>query len=324
MARVFVSHASEDQVPARQLHRWLIDEGHEVFLAQDLRDGIGVGEQWAQRLHEELRRADAVVCVLTSAYLASHWCTAEVSIAQSRGSRLLPVLAEPGIVHPLLASVQSLDLTRGPGAIRPALVAALRQLDAAWPDDRSPFPGLRPFDVDQHQVFFGRGDDIGQLAELLRSPAERAKGATLLVVGPSGCGKSSLIRAGLLPVMAAEPGWRTLPPILPGAHPITALIRELATAARQSGIEWTVDHVRRRLDQDGLTGLADELLLAAPGGPRRHLLIVIDQFEELLTQTDPAERARFAELLRPTPAGSVHVIATMRPEFLDELLLDPD
>ncbi len=51
---------------------------------------------------------------------------------------------------------------------------------------------------------------------------------------------------------------------------------------------------------------------------------MVDQFEELLTQTAPAVRARFAELLRPTLTGPVRVVATLRPEFLDPLLLDPD
>ena len=324
MTRVFISHAKDDHALAGWLHRWLVGEGHEVFFDQDPDDGVTLGEGWEQRLHDELRRADAVVCVLTSAYLASRWCTAEVAIARSRGSRLLPILAEPGVADPLLTSVHYIDLVRDPGAVRPALAAALRQLATAWPDDRSPFPGLRPFEIDQHRVFFGRADDVGQLTVLLRSPAEQAKGAALLVVGPSGCGKSSLVRAGLGPVIADEPGWWTLPPILPGAHPVAVLARELATAARQCGLEWTVAHVHQRLDENGLTGLADELLLAAPGGPRRRLLVVVDQLEELLTQTDPAERTRFAELLCPALAGPVHVVATMRPEFLDELLLDPD
>ena len=70
MARVFVSHASEDAALADEVHRWLVQDGHEVFLDQDLRDGIVVGEEWEQRLHERLRWADAVVCVVTSAYLA--------------------------------------------------------------------------------------------------------------------------------------------------------------------------------------------------------------------------------------------------------------
>ncbi|MGH3771750.1 MAG: toll/interleukin-1 receptor domain-containing protein [Pseudonocardiaceae bacterium] len=317
VARVFISHASEDSALSGELHRWLDEAGHELFLAQDLRDGIVPGEQWRQRLYKQLRWADAVVCVITSAYLASTWCTAEVAIAQSRESKLFPVLAEPGVVHILLGDIQHIDLRRDP---RAALVEALRAV--GWPDDRSPFPGLRPFDVDQHRVFFGRADEIGQLAERLRSPVGKAKGAALLVVGPSGCGKSSLVRAGLLHVMADEPGWRVLRPILPGADPVMALARELAVAAREIGLGWTVEHVRHRLLEGNLTALVDELLLADPSGPLRHLLIVVDQFEELLTQTGPEDRARFAELLRSALAGPVQVVGTLRSEFRDQLLGD--
>src|SRR3954469_11064000 len=144
MARVFVSHASKDAALAAEVHRWLVDGGHEAFLDQDLSDGILAGEEWEKRLHERLRWADAVVCVLTSAYLASVWCTAELGIAQSRGSRLLPVRAEPGVTHPLLRSVQYLDMTGDGVVARARLAEVLRRVDAAggagWPDDRSPFP----------------------------------------------------------------------------------------------------------------------------------------------------------------------------------------
>ncbi|MDQ4033004.1 MAG: TIR domain-containing protein [Actinomycetota bacterium] len=327
MARVFVSHAGDGSDQAREVHRWLVEAGHEVFLDRDRRDGILVGEQWRQRLHERLRWADAVVCVLTSAYPASRWCAAEVEIARSRGSRLLPIRAEPGVVDPALESVQHIDMARDPAAAQAELVAVLHPVDAAgglgWPDDRSPFPGLHPFDVDQHRMFFGRDEERKELAELLRAPAVRAGGTALLVVGPSGCGKSSLVRAGLLPVMAGEPGWWTLAPVVPGADPVTALARELATTARRIGLGWTVAQVRQQVDDGGLVGLADELLLAAPGGPQRRLLIVADQFEELLTQTAPLERARFVELLRPALAGPVQLVATLRSEFLDQLLTDP-
>ena len=66
-------------------------------------------------------------------------------------------------------------------------------------------------------------------------------------------------------------------------------------------METGIAELRSRLDGQGLAALVDELLHAAPG-PRRRLLLVIDQFEELLTQTDPDRRARFADLLRPLPA----------------------
>jgi WD40 repeat protein/energy-coupling factor transporter ATP-binding protein EcfA2 len=325
VARVFISHAGEDRECAGQLHEWLVAEGHEVFFDQDSRDGIVVGEEWEQRLHERLRWADAVVCVATSTFLASQWCTYEVACARSRGSRLLPVQAEPGVVHPLLTSAQYADLTGDPGAARAALVAALRRVDAAggfgWPDDRAPFPGLRPLDVEDHRVFFGRRDEMQRLVTLVRSPAERAEGAVLLVVGPSGCGKSSLVRAGLLHVMAEEPEWWTLPAILPGADPVAGLVRELAAAAHQLGLHWTVAGIGRQLDESGLRGLVDELLLAARA---RRLLVVVDQAEELLTQTPPAQRARFAQLLSPVLDGPVQVVATLRPEFLDQLLVDAE
>ena len=95
---------------------------------------------------------------------------------------------------------------------------------------------------------------------------------------------------------------------------MAALARELAAAAPEK-LGWTVTQVRHQLDDTGL---------AAPGGQRRRLLLVVDQFEELLTQARPTDRARFAELLRPALSGSVQVVATLRSEFLNQLLVDAD
>jgi TIR domain/Novel STAND NTPase 1 len=257
MARVFISHASEDRELADEVYGWLAGDGHEVFLDHHPDEGIAVGEEWEQRLYERLRWADAVICLVTSAYLASPWCAAEVGIARSQGSRLLPLLAEQGVEYPLLEWSQYADLVSDPEAARAALAAALRRVDVAggwgWPDGRSPFPGLRPFDVDQHRVFFGRAVEVEALAGLLRSPAEQAGGGMLLVVGPSGCGKSSLVRAGLLPLVAEEPGWWTLAPLVPGVDPEAVLTRELAVGARQVGLEWTLAQVREGLDEGRLT-----------------------------------------------------------------------
>ena len=113
MARVFVSHASEDRECAGQLHQWLVAEGHEVFLDQDLRDGIVVGEEWERRLHERLRWADAVVCVVTSSAVARRGVRLRSALRLSRGSRVLPVRAEPGVDHPLL-SLRSMPTSPGP------------------------------------------------------------------------------------------------------------------------------------------------------------------------------------------------------------------
>lgn len=55
--------------------------------------------------------------------------------------------------------------------------------------------------------------------------------------------------------------------------------------------------------------------------PQRYLLVV-DQAEELLTQSASAERERFAELVCPALSGPMHLVGALRPEFVDQLLSD--
>jgi hypothetical protein len=270
MARIFISYAAADRGFAVELHAGLVSEGHQVFLDRDPGDGIAAGDEWEQRLYERLRWADAVVCPVSAAFGRSQWCLVEVAIARSRGSRVIPLLIEPGADYAPLRTIQHLDYFTDPVAARSALLELLRRLDAAggrgWPDGRSPFPGLKAFDTDMHRAFFGRGPEIEALAALLRSPAERADGALLLVVGPSGCGKSSLVRAGLLPVMAEEAEWLAIPPFFPGRNPLSALASEFTVSGLQLGMDWTLAKVRDRLGpEDGLAGLAAELLVAASG-----------------------------------------------------------
>ena len=275
MARVFVSHSGRDARPSGEVHRWLVEDGHEAFLDHDLLDGIELGEEWEQRLHERLRWADAAVCLVSAAYVESRWCTTELGVARSWGRRLLPVSVEPGFTHPMLPSVQYVDLAGDADGARKALRTALVRLDAAagwaWPDGRSPFPGLAAFDGERHRVFFGRKDEIVEIAGLLRSPAEQARGEALFLVGPSGCGKSSLVRAGLLPLMREEPGWHCLAPIVPGSDPVAALVSELVPLARGVGVD--TDQVLSWVDGDGLAAGLDRIRLDTG----RRLLVVVDQ-----------------------------------------------
>ena len=68
-----------------------------------------------------------------------------------------------------------------------------------------PFPGLRPFEKREADIFFGRHDEVSEMLSQLESRR------LLTVIGSSGCGKSSLVRAGLLPaledgfLLAADP-----------------------------------------------------------------------------------------------------------------------
>src|SRR5207237_10126493 len=60
------------------------------------------------------------------------------------------------------------------------------------PQRTNPFPGLRPFQSDEHHLFFGREEQTAALLQLLRT------NRFLAVVGTSGSGKSSLVRGGMI------------------------------------------------------------------------------------------------------------------------------
>jgi len=83
----------------------------------------------------------------------------------------------------------------------------------------NPFPGLRPFNFEDNHLFFGRDEQITELASRLR------KNRFVAVVGTSGSGKSSLVRAGLLPelfggtMVGAGSRWQTSI-MRPGGNPI--------------------------------------------------------------------------------------------------------
>ena len=64
----------------------------------------------------------------------------------------------------------------------------------------SPYLGLRKFEVDDKDKFFGRDRWIIELTDYL------AKDNVLLLLGASGSGKSSLIQAGLIPKLKDQWG----------------------------------------------------------------------------------------------------------------------
>jgi WD40 repeat protein len=328
MANVFISHSSADNDWAGKIYVWLEEDGHELFLDRDVTDGIVVGDDWERRLYERLRWADAVVCVVSEPYVESVWCAAEIGASLALGIELLPVgVSQQKVRHTLLKTLQGVDAANNPEAARAALRSRLKVIDGGggwgWPDGKPPYPGLRSFELDEHRVFFGRSHEISSITKRLRS-SERAQSAVLLVVGPSGCGKSSLVRAGVLPRIAGEDYWLSLPPIVPGIDPLGNLVRAIADFLVAQRISYDTKSLRKDIERDGLRAVAHDLLLAAGAASHCKLLVVIDQFEELLTQTEPAERSEFVAALEPALGGPIQVMATLRSEYVDAWGKDSD
>lgn len=321
MARLFLSYATPDHELAASVYAWLTEDGHEVFFDRDLHDGIPVGADWKLRLYHELNRVDAVVCVLSNAYIASMWCTAEVAIADARGCLLIPLLVEDGVTHRLIERQQC--TSPDPDLARRQVLTRVRRLDSRglteWRDGDNPYPGLAAFTAERSQLFFGRSREVLKLTAHLR--AETGRGV-LTIAGASGCGKSSLLRAGLLPAMEDDTGWLVVDPWSPEGDARYSLAKAITATARRLELPWSLGDVRARLNEPrGLRELADELLIKRSGRGGR-VLVPIDQGEELFS-ADADDLAALAELLADAITGPVRVVVTIRSEYLDDLVALP-
>jgi WD40 repeat protein len=187
----------------------------------------------------------------------------------------------------------------------------------------APYPGLRPFRSDETGIFFGREAQVDALLEKL------GHARFLAVIGPSGCGKSSLVRAGMIPALEtgllsrAGVRWRVAT-MRPGERPLRRLAEALG-AASAPGLEPEPEavaflHATLRRGPRGLV----EVLHDTPLPERTNLLLLVDQFEEILRyrqQGDSDEADAFVALLLATAAQHdvpVYVVITMRSDFLGD------
>ncbi|MFI6124893.1 AAA family ATPase [Streptomyces sp. NPDC051064] len=185
-----------------------------------------------------------------------------------------------------------------------------------WPRDRVPYPGLDAFAEDEAAVYFGRETLAAELTRRLHASPDRPTDRFLVLVGASGSGKSSLVRAGVMPRLR-ERRWTLIPAFTPGTNPLSAMAAAIASA---SGGQESASAVLRRLRQ-GPTALRAELARLR-GGRFRRVLLVVDQFEEVVTLAGERERAQFLDALRQCVEqdASVRVLATLRVDFLGRLL----
>jgi hypothetical protein len=209
------------------------------------------------------------------------------------------------------------ELFGGPSSVESAFLAARRQLardtarldwasvqlyarsadgDDSRPLVLRPYRGLLAFQPEHRRFFFGREAEITEVINDLGALVKAGAPRFLVVAGASGTGKSSVVLAGVVPRLLQAPGpeW-LLARMRPGTEPLAAL----------------------------------EAALAVRTDPARPLLLVVDQFEEVFTQTESVEvRNTFARRLwslAREAARGVSVIITLRVDFIGhcgELPLD--
>jgi hypothetical protein len=339
---VFLCYARADSELVTRLKTDLLHQGIHVWID---RQGLQPGTlDWEEALRTAIRAARAVLLIASPHARSSRYVRDELRIAE--------MYQRP--VYPLwIAGTQWMDaVPLGWGGAQyidaresryesamPELVELLSKASstpAKAPEldfePRNPYKGLRAFTGDDAHDFFGRDTLINELAATLEgalaSEEKSHQCARLLcVIGPSGSGKSSVVMAGLLPRLREGrlPGseqWVYLDPIVPGERPIEALTLALSELLPDKSLK----AIREDLEDDAARGL-HLLATKLAKRPGTKVVLLVDQFEELFTQTPSEdERRHFLDMLvtaTTEPHGPVIVLLTLRADFYDRPLAYP-
>ncbi len=200
----------------------------------------------------------------------------------------------------------------------------------------NPFPGLRPFKIEESHLFFGRE---GQSDEVL---LKLSKSRFVGVIGPSGSGKSSFIYCGVLPILYggfltdSSPNWEVIV-TRPGAGPIDNLAESLLKTVKDYNTADNDDKKIKRTIVSTLLRSSSLGLVEAIQQSRKkediNYLILVDQFEELFRfkdSTDPNsvnESLAFINLLMEAvnyEDAPIYVAVTMRSDFIGDCAQFPE
>ena len=333
---LFLSHSGVDTEAAAALKARVLaapaarEHGLSVWFDKD---DLRAGEPWQSQLEEAIGKSHAFAVYVGSKGVVN-WVEAEVRLALNRAItepdyRFVPILAGaapgPEALPGFARQFQGVsDVEAKPDQFDNLMRAVLGGAEAGQLQlETEPFFGLRAIDESRSHLFFGREKETEALVGLVhRTPL-------VLVTGDSGSGKSSLVRAGLMPRFRG--GALAL---LDGTRPEDTIWHVVTTRPRRQPCRQLGDAVDEAAKGLGLS-LADRGTLAewAASGeinkvrrglrcdlpPERvQVLLVVDQFEELLTITPPELRAPFIDLLLDLsdPADGRHrVVLTMRHDY---------
>lgn len=197
-------------------------------------------------------------------------------------------------------------------------------LALAFADVGCPYRGLLPFREDDAHLFYGRDAYIERLLEAVE------KRPLVAVIGSSGSGKSSVVFAGLIPRLRPTDQqpisqWQIID-FAPGKSPFENLSGELIPLLEPDLSESAQLVEANTLNENLVKGKISlhqvMARIASKLDDRKRILLIVDQFEELYTQTEDTtvQEAFTKALLSLRQVEAVTVLLTMRADFLDRAL----
>jgi energy-coupling factor transporter ATP-binding protein EcfA2 len=193
-------------------------------------------------------------------------------------------------------------------------------------DNTNPYVGLRPFDVDESILFFGRNDQTLELLQRLHQHHFVA------VVGSSGSGKSSLLRAGLIPALKAgylvddSDHW-FIAIMKPGQSPLYNLAEAILLRLNPATDAVAIAAIVQKIKEEGADALLN-FLVPLRKEQNVNFFLLVDQFEELfrfaMDQKDVAKRDEAIDfvniMLELSQQKNIpfYTVITMRSDFIGD------
>lgn len=272
----------------------------------------------------------------------SEWCFAEVMFSKALGKHIFPLRLDQSVIWPILSSLQIIDFTTNAeeGLERLWRAMILKGLDpksiSDWDGSRPPYPGLPAFQEQDAAIFFGREEEIHQVIAELNLSRQLGDARMMILEGVSGSGKSSLLRAGVIPRLKNDSdNWVVVDPFRPlrnPAHELSLVLRKTLLRYKKNGdlstdLEQIISTFEAQKRSSGLLNQTARLLREASGNHQATVVLIIDQFEELLGPEQNEEMEYLVQLLTDSLFADdceFLLVATMRADFRSEFEIHPE
>jgi TPR repeat protein len=354
--RIFLSFNSKDMALAEAIRTGVsrIDQGAQIFFSPI---SLGAGF-WLPKLAEEIAQAEAFL-LLVGPNGIGPWQEVEYFTAFDRHVidkhfPLVPVMVA-GAEAPGLSFLRTLNWVEAPfvteDKVLHRLLAALtgETVASATPLWKlvNPYRGLEAMTEVNADYFFGR---TRETAATLTALADKA-GRCPILIGASGSGKSSVAQAGVLSVLKSMRWPGTDPSVAnswpqrlqnsrawvrltmrPGEAPLQALAETFTRLWRLDAKDPEQAALPRKwakalsAGDNKLADLIDatlEELRKREGEAPEHILLYLDQGEELYTRAGPKDARRFSEVLAEGITDPrLSAFASMRSDYFGRLQAD--
>jgi pentatricopeptide repeat protein len=335
---LFLSYNSSDRDAVVRVNHALAARGVSTFFD---RDALSPGLSWFDELEAAIQQARGAAVFMGKNGLGTiqkremQFALARQAIEETAGGTfpVIPVLlkgTDADAVSGFLALNTWIDLRNGiedTHALDSLANAVRRQSGSPGPESTvaiCPYRGLNAFREEDAFLFFGRQKFSRKVFDQVIAHRFVA------MVGRSGSGKSSIAKAGLLPLLRRQkPPSDTWEAVLfsPSNRPFHRLAAQLVPiwsgeGRDQTDIATEAEKLGTRLatGEVALATFVDLALRHLPDTTR--LIAIVDQFEELFTQTlDQQEQQRFvAQLVAASRESALTFLITLRADFYGQAI----